>query len=71
MDQPYWYEIRIEGQLADRWSQWFEGLSIHADPNGETTLIGRLPDQAALLGMLTRIHNLNLTLISVNRSAHE
>ncbi len=71
MGKPYWYEIRIEGQLADRWSEWFEGLTIHAEPSGETTLTGLLPDQAALFGVLTRIHNLNLILISVCRSSPE
>ena len=68
MDEPYWYEIRVEGHLAARWSDWFDGLAIHTDPNGETTLSGRLTDQAALFGVLTKIHNLNLVLISVNRS---
>ena len=69
MDAPYVYEIRVEGHLADRWSEWFEGLVIHNDPNGETTLTGQLTDQAALFGVLTKIHDLNLTLISVYRSS--
>jgi hypothetical protein len=63
------YEIRIEGHLTDRWSDWFEGLAIRVDPNGETTLSGPLIDQSALFGVLTRIHALNLALISVNRSS--
>jgi hypothetical protein len=67
MDKPCVYEIRVEGQLADRWSDWFDGLTIRTDPNGETTLSGRLTDQAALFGVLAKIHNLNLVLISVNR----
>lgn len=67
MDKPRVYEIRVEGHLADRWSDWFEGLAIHNDPDGETTLSGRLIDQAALFGVLTKLHDLNLTLISVNR----
>ena len=67
MAKPYWYEIRVEGHLADRWSDWFEGLTIHNAPNGETTLAGLLADQAALFGVLTKIHNLNLILISVCR----
>ncbi len=71
MDKPRFYEIRIEGQLTDRWSEWFEGLAIHGDPNGETTLSGPVIDQAALFGVLTKIHALNLTLISVNRSSPE
>lgn len=69
MDQSYVYEIRIEGHLTDRWSDWFEGLMIRTDPDGETTLIGPLADQAALFGVLTKIHNLNLTLIAVYRTS--
>ena len=61
------YEIRVEGHLAERWSAWFEGLTIHKDPNGETVLMGPLSDQAALFGVLTRIHDLNLVLVSVHR----
>lgn len=68
MDTPRIYEIRVEGHLADRWSDWFEGLSIHNDLNGETILSGPITDQAALFGVLTKIHNLNLILISVNKS---
>ena len=67
MDKPSVYEIRVEGHLSDRWVEWFEGLEIHAVPNGETILSGPLPDQAALIGVLTKIQALNLTLISVSR----
>jgi hypothetical protein len=67
MDKPSVYEIRVEGRLSDHWVEWFEGLAIHADPNGETTLSGPLPDQAALIGVLTKIQALNLHLISVKR----
>lgn len=69
MDAPHVYEIRVEGHLTDRWADWFDGMVIHNDPNGETTLTGRLTDQAALFGVLTKIHDLNLTLISVYRSS--
>jgi len=61
------YEIHVEGILSDRWSDWFEGLAIHNDLNGETTLSGSLTDQAALFGVLNKIHALNLTLILVVR----
>ena len=61
------YEIRVEGHLTDRWSDWFEGLAIHNDANGETTMTGSLADQAALYGVLTKIHNLNLILLSVGK----
>jgi hypothetical protein len=68
MDKPCVYEIRVEGHLTDRWSEWFDGLAIRNDPNGETILSALFVDQAALFGALTKIHALNLTLISVNRS---
>jgi len=67
MDTPRIYEIRVEGHLAERWSDWFEGLAICQDPDGETVLTGPLSDQAALFGVLTKIHDLNLVLISVSR----
>ena len=67
MDKHLLYEIRVEGHLTERWSDWFEGLTIHNEPSGETVLSGSFVDQAALFGMLTKIHSLNLTLISVNR----
>lgn len=69
MDMPSFYEIRVEGHLSDRWSDWFDGLAIRNDPNGETILSGLFVDQAALFGALNKIHQLNLTLISVNRSS--
>ena len=67
MDTPHVYEIRVEGHLADRWSEWFEGLEICREPTGETGLRGMLVDQAALFSVLSRIHDLNLILISVTR----
>jgi hypothetical protein len=67
MDEPSFYEIRVEGHLTDRWFDWFEGLAIRNDPNGETMLSGLIIDQAALMGALGKIQALNLTLISVNR----
>jgi hypothetical protein len=68
MDKPCFYEIRVEGHLTERWSEWFEALAVHADPNGETILSGWLTDQAVLFGVLSKIHALNLVLVSVNRS---
>lgn len=67
MDEPCGYEIRVEGHLGDRWSDWFEGLAIRQDSGGQTTLRGVVVDQAALFGVLGRIRALNLRLISVNR----
>ncbi len=66
MDDDRVYEIRVEGFLSDHWSDWFAGLAINNDPNGETTLRGPVADQAALLGILNKIHALNLALVSVN-----
>ena len=68
MDTPCIYEIRVQGHLGDRWSDWFEGLAIHNEANGDTILAGVLADQAALYGVLLKIHNLNLVLVSVQRS---
>lgn len=67
MDTGHVYEICVEGQLSDRWSDWFAGLAIHGVPHGRSCLRGYLPDQAALFGVLTRLHALNLVLISVTR----
>jgi hypothetical protein len=61
---PECYEIRVRGQLDRHWSEWFAGLTV-AHLNGETILSGALADQAALHGVLARIRDLNLTLISV------
>lgn len=69
MDISHAYEIRIAGHLPSRWTDWFDGLTIRNESGGETTLTGYLIDQAALYGVLTKIHNLNLILISVNRLA--
>lgn len=67
MDEPHAYEIRVEGHLSDRWSDWFAGLEIYHDRDGETSLNGLLVDQAALFGVLNKVHGLNLTLVSVSR----
>ncbi len=67
MDKPCVYEIRVEGQLTGLWSDWFGGLTLTVEPGPHTVLRGPLPDQAALMGVLTRLHALNLTLLSVQR----
>ena len=61
------YEIRVEGILTKRWSDWFEGMTVRNEPTGETILTGAFTDQAALFGLLAKIQALNLVLISVNR----
>ncbi len=59
------YEIRVKGILDSRWSEWFDGLEIAAR-GPDTVIVGRLPDQAALHGVLNRIRDLGLFLRSVN-----
>jgi hypothetical protein len=66
MNAPELYEIRIEGHLSKGWTARFEGMSSRHEPGGETVLSGRL-DQAALHGVLMRIRDLGLKLISVKR----
>lgn len=60
------YEIEIEGHLDDRWQEWFEGFTISRTADGRTVFAGPIRDQAALHGVLKKINNLGLTLISVN-----
>ena len=67
MNKPHVYEIRFEGLVSGHWSGWFEGLSIQQVSDKETLLKGALTDQAALLGVLSKIHALNLKIITVTR----
>lgn len=64
-DQPLFYEVRIKGHLGDRWNDWFDQMIVTPRANGETTLIGPITDQAALHGVLTKIRDLGLQLLSV------
>lgn len=69
---PSYYEIKVEGDLGTVWLSWFEGLSMRQEPAGEnrkivTVFYGPVPDQPALHGILTKIRDLNLTLVAVNR----
>lgn len=69
---PDVYEIRVRGHLTASWSNWFEGLQISNQTNGEAVLTVPLADQAALHGLLARVRDLGLPLISVTQaSAHE
>jgi hypothetical protein len=64
-NQPQCYEIRLNGHLDDRWAEWFEGLTITLEENGDTLLTGPVIDQAALHGLLKRVRDLGLPLVSV------
>ncbi len=59
--------IRVRGHLDDRWSEWFEGLAIQRQEDGTTVLVGPVVDQAALHGVIVRIRDLGLPLLSVKR----
>ncbi|HEX2981217.1 MAG TPA: hypothetical protein VHO48_13190 [Anaerolineaceae bacterium] len=65
------YEIRLKGHLDVRWAEWFEGLTITLEENGCTLLRGPLADQAALHGILKKVRDLGLTLLSVNSDDFE
>ena len=66
-DKPAPYEIRVKGHLDQTWSDWFEGLAIIPQDNDEALLTGTVADQAALYGLLLKLHNLGLPLLSVKR----
>ena len=59
------YEIRVDGVLDASWSDWFEGLEVTSDASGQTTITGPVADQAALHGLLAKVRDLGLKLISV------
>lgn len=64
---PEYYEVIVKGCLDAAWSEWFQGMQLSPRDEDETLISGELPDQAALHGLLERIRDLNLTLVSVNR----
>ena len=61
------YRIRVRGHIDGRWSDWFGGLAIHLQDDGTTLLVGPVVDQAALHGIIARIRDLGLPLLSVSR----
>jgi hypothetical protein len=63
---PQAYQVRIRGHLGPEWADWFGGFAITLDPNGDTLLTGRAVDQAALHGLLRKIRDLGITLVSVS-----
>jgi len=64
---PQFYQIKIKGHLDPGWAEWFGEFTIIHEPNGETLLAGPVVDQSALFGLLLKIRDLNLTLLSLQR----
>jgi hypothetical protein len=64
------YEIRVKGQMSPSWSEWLNGLELAHTSDGNTTLSGEITDQAELHGLLAKIRDLGLTLITVERLEH-
>jgi len=65
--QPGLYQIRIEGHLDAQWTDWFSGLAVTLEDNGYTLLAGPVADQSALFGLLKKVRDLGMPLVSVNR----
>jgi hypothetical protein len=65
-DKPMIYQIRIKGHLGQRWMDWFDGLTITLEEDGTTLLNGPVIDQSALHGILKRVRDLGMPLLSVN-----
>jgi hypothetical protein len=61
------YELRVKGHLPPHWSDWLEGLTVTHDSHGETVLCGPVRDQAALYGLMMKVRDLGLTLVSLNQ----
>ena len=64
--QPTSYEIRVAGHLPPEWADWFEGLAITLEEDGDTVLTGPVIDQAALYGLLKKVRDLGMSLISIS-----
>ncbi len=65
--QPTVYQIRIKGHLGPQWTEWFAGLTITLEENGNTLLTGTVVDQSALHGLLKKVRDLGMPLLSINR----
>ena len=61
------YQIRLDGHLGCEWTDWFEGMSITQEDNGDTILTGTVADQAALYGLFRKMRDLGMSLVSINR----
>ena len=69
-DQPMLYQIRIKGHLSRQWTDWFDGLTITLEEDGNTLLTGALIDQVALHGLLKKVRDLGMPLLSVDPVIH-
>jgi hypothetical protein len=67
LGNPPIYQIRVKGHLDSQWTDWFEGLTITLEEDGDTLLTGPVSDQAALHGLLKKVRDLGLSLLSVNQ----
>ena len=65
-NQPLFYQIKVKSHLSSDWTDWFEGLTITPEEDGDTVLTGPVIDQAALYGLLKKVRDLGMTLISLN-----
>jgi hypothetical protein len=65
--QPTIYQIRVKSHLGSDWTDWFEGLAITLEEDGDTLLTGPVVDQAALHGLLKKVRDLGMSLVSVNQ----
>lgn len=70
-DKPGIYHIRVKGVLDKKWSDWFDGFALTSQPDDETLLVGTVKDQAALHGLLAKIRDLGLPLLTVQRIENE
>jgi len=66
-DQPIVYQIRIKGHLSQQWANWFGEMTITLEEDGNTLLTGQVIDQAALFGLLKKVRDLGMPLLSVDR----
>jgi len=66
-----WYEIRLRGRLDQRWASWFDAMTVSTDADGTTLIRGPVADQAALHGLLARLRDLGLPLLSVTQVPEE